>query len=466
MRCANEHILPDGARVHKQSHIDMGPSMGHMNHDMPKSQAQRYPMLSLQQNPYPQSSQPYDPSDWDMPIQAMIYGNPTIETTHVLPPEDSVGSPPQDHYMGRSPPGSRLSVLEAQLPASFDSQGISHIARYGPQAASVPARTSGFEQPAALRSLHSSAFGESGKTLPQRIGMRSMHSATFSRQKLLSSSVGNGSASFGGGLYGVDDDDIDLSDVTFEDALPGSLGELLTPQERLRRLSRTAEDESVSNYRSALSAFGTSLAESPKFGSPGALGSSPSRYGPLFQRQQRERSEATLNETVTNAFGHVGSPLRSSLLNSVASPPLRASNGRPISGDFSISSPPRHASGSLISQQFQRNRLSARAESSESASNISTLQHPGVQRLASGSAPTPPHRLDRTTSTTSSTTGIGREKIDEEDDLFAMEGLNIGADRSKRSNAGPATWADALRSDVSKSGVTNGHGGRRDISGS
>jgi hypothetical protein len=429
----------------------------------------------------------------DQHPQHLMYDIPTIEAHGSSLPEDGIGSPPNDSFMGRSPPTNGLSVLEAPLPASFDSQGISIFARHGPIAASVPARLGGFEsspppishfrmtessQTSALRSLYSSAFGDGANNIsllgmspsgndgpPQRMGMRTMHSATYSRPKMLSSSVGN--RRYMDMEEDGEDDEFEFT-AMFEDAVPSSLNDLLTPQERLRRLSRSAEDESVSNHRAALSGIGTPSGESPKVGSPGALGVSPSRFGPLFQRQQREKSEATLNETVTNAFGHVGSPLRPSHLNAGSSPSLRASSGRPASGDFSISSPPRNASGSLIAQHLQRSRLSGRADSSESSSNISTIHHPGVQRIASGSGvPVPQNRLDRSISTSSST-GIGREKIDEEDGLFAMEGLNLSGDKVKRSSGGSGMWATVAREGAEKAAKAQGPGiigGKRIVSG-
>jgi hypothetical protein len=289
-------------------------------------------------------------------------------------------------------------------------------------------------------------------SLSQRMPMRMMHSERFSRPKMLSSSVGTK-------MYGSADpleEDFEFQ-AMFEDAVPDSLNDLLTPNERLRRLSRTADDENLSNHRAALSGIGTPMGESPKVGSPGALGVSPSRFGPLFQRQQREKSEATINETVTNAFGHVGSPLRPSPLNPGSSPSLRAANSRPTSGDFSVSSPPRHASTSMIAQQLQRARVSSRGSDPPEANGNTTtsLQHPGVSRVASGSGAqpaigTPPNRLDRSMSGTSNATSVGRDKIDEEPELFDKEEIHAGPNKWKRvSGAGPA-WPPKDSSDKEK----------------
>jgi hypothetical protein len=460
MKCANEHITPDGRRINKQNYIQNAAQINLGGRVLPTQiHPQSNSLLSMHHDQFGQPPLYQANPDFVQP-RHMMYDIPTIEAHGSSLPEDGIGSPPNDDWMGRSPPNTGLSVLEAPLPASFDSQGISHIARYGPQAASVPARLGGFggsspptsttrfndsHGTSTLANLYHSAFGnghnntsllgmspQENNIPPQRMGMRTMHSANYTRPRVLSSSVGN---SGGYPRFFDEDEDRDedpLDDPYFEDAIPTTLDDLLTTQERARRSSfRRGEDDSVSNHRSAMSGLGTSLGESPKFGSP-SLGASPSRFGPLFQRQQREKSEATLNETVTNAFGHVGSPLRPSHLNPGSSPSLRASHSRPASGDFSVSSPPRNASGSLIAQHLQRSRLSGRAESSESTSTMSTLQHPGVQRVASGSVPIPPNRLDRTVSTTSST-GVGQQKIEEEDELFAMEGLNLSGEKVKRS---------------------------------
>jgi hypothetical protein len=74
------------------------------------------------------------------------------------------------------------------------------------------------------------------------------------------------------------------------------LHELLTPKERRRRLSRTADDERMPSHRAALSGLGTPAESTSKVGSP--LGASPSRFGGFLARQQQEKaSEASLNES-------------------------------------------------------------------------------------------------------------------------------------------------------------------------
>ncbi|KAF2671053.1 hypothetical protein BT63DRAFT_412126 [Microthyrium microscopicum] len=467
MRCANEHVFPDGRRINKQSHLSMvGAQQQQMNFGgrvaAPQAPPQVNSLLSMQQDQFNQPA-------YGMPTQMMDYSQnngfepiPTIEATGSSLPTSAIGSPQNDSMLARSPAARGLSLRDVGLPASFDSQGISYIARHGPVAASVPAHF-GFDtsppssllhsrpmDSTAVRNLHSSAFGDGTPGMSnlgmspalnegsfgQRMPMRMMHSERYARPSKLSSSVGTKMY-----LPAEVEDDYDFNEAFDEDlnAIPDSLNDLLTPNERRRRLSRNAEDDTTSNHRAALSGIGTPMGESPKVGSPGALGVSPSRFGPLFQRQQREKSEATINETVTNAFGHVGSPLRPSPLNHGSSPSLRATNSRPTSGDFSISSPPRHSSMGMITQQMQRARISSRGSDSAETNGTTTasLQHPGIQRVASGSGTSsaigvPPNRLDRSMSGASST-GVGREKIEEEpEEVFDMDEIHATSNKWKR----------------------------------
>ena len=82
----------------------------------------------------------------------MEMGIPTIDTSYVSHPGSAYGSPREDEMqnrfgLGLSPvPSKGLSVLDAPLPASFDSNGVSWIARNGPVAASVPTKF-GLESP-------------------------------------------------------------------------------------------------------------------------------------------------------------------------------------------------------------------------------------------------------------------------------------------------------------------------------
>lgn len=335
-------------------------------------------------------------------------------------PGSKYGSPRDDIRLQMSPVA-HLSTLDVPLPASFDSQGISFYAKDAkkniPLAASVPSKF-GLESPppslphktllpsTALRNLHDSAFGIDARAKAAHMGssppavnddyggQRVMHSQRLSKPKMISASVPRPGAS----------EEWDNNFNFEEDWLPGSLHDLLTPQEKARRLSRTEQDFSVSREpRSGLATPGDS---SSKVGSPPTA--SPSRFGALFARQRQQEDSSPFS---ASAFGHVGSPLRNSSLHPGASPSLRAVS-RPTSGDVSpyVSSPPRQSSMSGISQQLQRIRI-ARVDSAENSPGL----HPGSARHASNST----SRLDRAVSSSS----IGTSRIDEEqgDFVFSME---------------------------------------------
>lgn len=368
------------------------------------------------------------------------YDIPTIDTTVSSYPGSAYGSPPNDARLSMSPMQKGLSVLDAPLPASFDSQGISHMARYGPIAASVPSRF-GLEstspssvggrpsgESSALRNLHESAFGNGPRTSRAAVGTspttedevaapRALHSQRFaSRTRMpMSQSLGTRGGFIGG-------DEWDRGNAPFEEEmLPSSLNELLTDKEKLRRFSRNAEDEATLNHRRSMSGMCSPLESNSKVGSPSGLGTSPSRFSPFFTRKTSDQPDAGAG---ASSLGHVGSPLRNSSLHPNASPSLRAIS-RSKSGDispFGVSSPPRQASMSMLTQELQRSRISSRpSDTSEPSSN--TQLPPPMNRVASGSSVgstggmSVPGRLDRAISSGS----IGRERIDEEQGLFPME---------------------------------------------
>lgn len=356
---------------------------------------------------------------------------PSIDTSYASN-VGSYGSPRNEDLRDRfgSPAASKgLSVLDAPLPPSFEGDGVSWVARNGPIAASVPSKF-GLDSPPpslstakdgrtsdTMRSLYSSAFGDDTRDLfngvaasppappiEEWFGKRPMHSQRLAKQKLVSASLPKPM------MMGEDWE----SDFPFEEELvPDSLG-LLTPQERARRGSRHAEEESRPIYSGA----GTPV-DSLKFGSPS--NASPSRFSSFFQRQQREEEEKASR---VSAFGHVGSPLRSSTLQFGTSPAPRAIS-RPVSGDASsiLASPPRQSSMSIISQQLHNQHLS-RAGSSGSDVGL----HPVTARVASSSFGNSAgvlrkNEMDRQLSSSSIGTGRLTMPIDEEqgDFVFSME---------------------------------------------
>lgn len=389
-----------------------------------------------------QNNYPYPMQDDYIASQKSQYDMiPTIDTTFSSHPGSNYGSPPiENGRLPISPVQKGLSVMDVQLPASFDSQGISHMARYGPIASSVPAKFLANSPPSsfqgdssALRNLHDSAFGDSSRgraaalgssppeSIEQPVGRRIMHSELGAhRQKgLLSASVG----ARGPNAMNDEWDESDLIGKFEEELLPSSLNDLLTPQEQMRRFSRDHGDNDGNSlsHRTSLSRLGASpTASDMKVGSPSGATSSPSRFQSLWgKRPAQEGAFESGSLPGASQFGHVGSPLRNSSLHPGASPSLRALP-RPTAGDTSpfVSSPPRQASMSMISQQLQRTRLSSRAseDGGLSASHI----HPGMNRVTSASSiGSSGGRLgiDRAVSSSS----INRERIEEEQGLFSME---------------------------------------------
>ncbi len=446
-KCALAHILPDGRRVNRPN---MGANGGHFNlggrvsvtHNA--EDAANSSLLTMQAHmaPLPPSFA-YPPLMDDLgplnhsnksPFDAI----PTIDTTFSSHAGSTYGSPPTDGRLPISPGQKGLSLLDVPLPASFDSQGISHMARYGPIAASVPSKF-GFESPpsslpinpppggsSALRTLHDSAFGDDGPvgrlaglggSSPPAVheevmGRRTMHSERFSRtNRPMSNSLGAQFPIGGGG------DEWDGNFAFEEDLVPRSLHDLLTPQEKMRRLSHTDED-SLAGHRQSLSGLGTPADPSSKVGSP--VTSSPSRFvGALFPRAHTKAENNPDANLAPGAspFGHVGSPLRNSSLHPGASPSLRPIP-KPLPGDLSpsLSSPPRQGTVgmSIITQQLRGVRISARPEPADPSLTL----HPGMARVASGSSTgSSASRLDRAVSSGS----INRDRIDEEQGLFSME---------------------------------------------
>ncbi|KAH7081383.1 hypothetical protein BKA63DRAFT_530440 [Paraphoma chrysanthemicola] len=436
-KCALAHILPNGHVVNRHN-AGGGGHFSRMNIPHGPELPANSSLLTMQAHMAPmQPGYPYGLHD-DYASQKNQYDMiPTIDTTFSSHPGSNYGSPPNEN--GRiplSPKQKGLSVMDVPLPASFDSQGISHMARYGPIASSVPATFLANSPPssyqadsAALRNLHDSAFGDGrrsramlGSSPPesaeQPVGRRMLHSEVAANRSrgIMSSSVGARP------VFKDDEwDDADMIGGFEEDLLPGSLSDLLTPQEKLRRFSRDQGDvESNSlSHQPSLSRLGASpTASDLKFGSPSGATSSPSRFQSLWGKSQPAHNGGFESGSPgASAFGHVGSPLRNSSFHPGASPSLRAMN-RPASGDASpfVSSPPRHSSMSMLSQQMQRTRLSTREEGGFTSNPV----HPGINRVTSGSSVGSSGgrlAMDRAVSSSS----INRERIEEEQGLFSME---------------------------------------------
>ncbi|KZF21808.1 hypothetical protein L228DRAFT_283937 [Xylona heveae TC161] len=460
-KCALAHILPDGRRVNRPSlsvggaHLNLG---GRVNPQLYQNQesALAGSLLAQQANrSYPYGSQ-YQFSGKDNYIgpqspHGVGFDIPTIDTSFASQQGSGIGSPRDDVRMPLSPAGKGLSALDAPLPASFDSQGVSWMARHGPVAASVPSKF-GLESPPsslpsskvvptsdALKNLHDSAFGEDTRNRfnsvassppvgnDEYFSARTLHSQRQAKPKMVSASLPRPAIN----------EDWDDNFAFEEDLVPNSLHELLTPQEKMRRFSRTADEDLRLKFGGIGGAIGSPPADSSYVGSP--ITSSPSRFSALFSRQQQQKKEEEA-AGFASGFGHVGSPLRNSAFNNGPSPSLNAVS-RPQSGDVSpyVSSSPRQSSMSMISQQLQRTRLGGSSETPP----IGGFHY---QRHSSGN---PSSRLDRAISSSS----IGTSRIDEEqgDFVFSMEeeddnkryssgfGFAVGDGRSSQSSGLAAT---------------------------
>ena len=308
-------------------------------------------------------------------------------------PDSKYGSPREDSRFLSLSPSARLSVLDAPLPASFDSQGISYMARHGPVAASLPSKMGIFESspPASLPKkapipldsvsnignsgfvgresrhrgpdLGSSPFGSGDEGL----GPRFLHSRRHPKPKVLSTSMPRVDIP----IEDSDDDAFHFSGGE-EDYIPTSIhDQVFTRDEQQRRYSRTEQDRRT--IRDSLSGIGTPNDSSSKVSSPTT--GSPSRYGPLFARQQQHQQQQDTTSSLAtspSAFGHIGSPLRNASLRDVKG-----------SGDLSpsfpsLSSPPRQSSMSVLSQQLSRTRLSSKASEAATAGNGSHTATPNV----------------------------------------------------------------------------------------
>ncbi|KAK0373173.1 hypothetical protein CLIM01_09450 [Colletotrichum limetticola] len=433
-KCANIHVLPDGRRInYGKNGVTIGNSPialgGRIN---PTAASNYHPTSALTSGLYREGVPPYTsayPYGGDERQQSLgrqpslESGLPTIDTTYSHP-GSNYGSPRDDDAsrfgLGLSPVNANgLSVLDAPLPASFDSQGMSNAARFpaAPWPSSVPSKF-GIESPSpslsnakdsrtseTLKMLHTSAFGGSEYLAAANVtasssppgqpeeyfGKRAMHSSRYAKPKMLSSSMPKTSA--------VDHDWEANFGFLEEDCVPSNLQDLLTPTEKARRGSlRTVDGEPGSEN-------GT------KFGSP-IGGASPSRWGPLFQRQKEEELGHKHGPSV---FGHVGSPLRNSVLSNEMG--HGGAMARPIGSRAGSETM------SALTQQLQRTRL---GDDGSSSPHLHPLAATGRAPSNNGAGPIGKERdraMERHVSSgsiSSSVTGRYTTPIDEEDPAFVF----------------------------------------------
>ncbi|KAI4142812.1 MAG: hypothetical protein LQ341_003104 [Variospora aurantia] len=436
-KCALAHILPNGRRVNRPSNAMGGPlklggrvdpQIYHPDSALANSLLAQQahgdsPTFGLQYSQLPETDHSTPPA-----LPGRGYESNTLVDNGFGHANSKYGSPRDDARLLLSP-ANQFSTLDAPMPASFDSQGISYIARHGPVAASVPSKF-GLESPpsslpkkvgnpsSTLLNLHNSAFGQETRSNVSNLGSsplgsgdenysrRPLHSLRVPNPSMVSASVPRGRANeeWDGILFGGE-----------EDFLPTSLHDLLTPQEKMRRLSRTEQDERP--LRESLSGTGTPADSSSHVGSPSHA--SPSRFSAFFVKQQRD-DQNSHNVSNPASFGHVGSPLRHSSMHLGRSPSLRTTSNPSRSGDASpyVASPPRQSSMSIISQQLARTRISSKNDVGFGESIGSTTLHPN-SALIGNQPSTSTARLDRSTS--ASNTNIHKIEGEHGEGVFAME---------------------------------------------
>ncbi|KAH8895923.1 hypothetical protein GQ53DRAFT_743875 [Thozetella sp. PMI_491] len=535
-KCANIHVLPDGRRINYGKNgvtigapaINLGARVNPTTYHHSSNSALTNSFMRADNIPAYTATSPYGSEDRYHQLgrqPSLEAGLPTIDTTYSSNPTSVYGSPRDDDAgrfgLGLSPVNTKgLSVLDAPLPASFDSNGISHAARYGPWPSSVPSKF-GLDSPSpslnpikdlrntgTLKMLHQTAFGSDDR-LPQTsmsgadsggfgssppmgstpqgtsllggdeyFGKRTMHSSSlrFPKPRMLSSSVPKV------------DRDWEAEFLFEEDYVPGALAnEVLTPAEKARRGSTTNTLRGLDTEPPS-EPLVVGSASASKFGSPGTVGS-PSRWGSLFQRQREE--EAILDagsgsygasnrsmKHVTSPFGHVGSPLRNSSLATGIGAELSSSvpsNGHTVN---------RSGSGeslSVLTQQLQRTRIG-----DEASTGSSPHLHPNAARVPSGTGLSSlaagiigrdrerERGLERHVSSGSigsSVTGRFTTPIDEEDTsfVFSMEEEDDAQTRARKRISGGHlgaasplgtgwTYANAVAGKGSGTSSTNGSG--------
>ncbi|KAF4120908.1 Zinc finger C-x8-C-x5-C-x3-H type (and similar) [Geosmithia morbida] len=530
-KCANIHVLPDGRRINYGKN---GVTIGHGQ--LAPGQSPTSPTPSNSAATPVGAGGPHSPSPARPPTSSSALTNSLYRDDHAspfayddrhhpghlgrqpshdngpvidVPPYtrnggSNYGSPRDDdsRYLGLSPMGSTakgLSILDAPLPASFDSNGISYAALFpaAPWPSSVPSKF-GFESPSSslnnakdsrtsetLKLLHTSAFGSEYLATPlagsptnsqyggigdEYFGKRTMHSSRLAaRPRMVSASLPKATSAVDRDWeagFAFDDS----NDNVPENYVPENLQDLLTPAEKARRGSIRADDSNFDGLS--------------KYGSP--IGTSPGRWGPAFPRQKDDDDLSRSARVAPSAFGHVGSPLRNSTLAQEMGGVngSSASSRRPSTGMRSSSE-----SMSVLSQQLQCSRLNDAISPAGSGNSFNNhnhgsnhsnphnpLLHPSAARHST--ATTTPvsvssagkeRNMERHVSSgsiSSSVTGRLTTPIDEEDPdfVFSMEEEEDDAATIKSHKRGSSGitmgsgWGGSYASAVSgaKNGTTKG----------
>ena len=430
------------------------------------------------------SNPPRDESLRELARQPSIdAGIPIIDTTQALAHSGSgYGSPREAnirHETALTTTNKGLSALDAPLPASFDSNGVSHVARYPdqPMPASVPNQfgLGTFSSPSpsvraseTLRALHNSAFGPSNHLSPGgsasavaessspangELRRANMHSSRSARPRMISASVpkqdkdGDWEAGFS---------------LSEEDCVPDALTELLTPTEKARRGSlRADENVDYTASQGQVQKLGNSI---PTISPSGRWGT-PGMGADVDERNGRPRYGAS-------PYGHVGSPLRvSSLIGSdLDSTAAGTSAARQPPSRRGTSS---NESLSALTQQIQRTKLE-----SDSISGGNSPRLRGLNGTVNG-RPIGSERektsIERHVSSSSGGSGrLAPRAIDEEEEgefVFDMEVDDMSLGRGSRTigrkcggstGFSPWSYASATASKTAASGSYGHVGAKRE----
>lgn len=396
--CALAHILQDGRMVNKApppraTNVAQQRRVGHLNAGLQHSPTA--PFLPSQG-----SHDHYGPSDHQ--DSGLGYpGHPTSPSVrlpqHNAEPYSPFGSP-HASQLPTSPARVGLSALDAPLPGSFDSQGISLAARNGPYASSVPPRFGfGFESPPSslpnkysvsnmpLRDVREVDFGDTNNldgvlhglgTSPQSnepmsFNKRPLHAERLAASGPLLSSALDTRPSRLVLEQNLSDDESD--DGVGEDLLPSSLHDLL-PQDKLRRPSRSAVDDLPSGFFGTSPRRGFSSSNNTPIERPGnlsPLASSPSRYSAMWAARPSGPRKPE-NDPAGSAFGHVGSPLRPSALRTSS----LVGSTSPVAS-FSPRMPGKSGPSnlSILTKELQRSRLTDKETATQSPLSLLATQN-------------------------------------------------------------------------------------------
>ncbi|EPS45892.1 hypothetical protein H072_147 [Dactylellina haptotyla CBS 200.50] len=362
-KCANAHILPDGRRINRPSFNNGSLQLGsrivpeYNNHTRPSALANSLSMLP--QHSY-SGSQSYSPFDGAVEQQNGYDVNYVSGVTY----ESTFASPREENGLPLSPLATShrtLGPLDAGLPASLDSNGISYFAKYGPIAASVPSKF-GMESPpaslpqnSALQSLRRSAFADDADGTDSSRSRRSpplQPDETSFSQRILQNRLGRNkyqmSSSLPRPIGHMISDDSPFDNSEGEDLVPTALLQDVYGGDRgkeikNRRMSRPDHEEPlVGSWHRRNTAPNTPGEPTSVVGSPG------SRFGPLFSRQRKD------DESSMSALGHVGSPLRNSYAHKQSPPPAPIGRPDPTDGGSFVASPTRPGSNLSYSRLVPR----------------------------------------------------------------------------------------------------------------